>query len=64
MILGYFLTLRAAQEIDRQTIVHVSDRRCLQPAVWLVRSDGHEPMLVQKLKDLGFSGVVHKPSPN
>jgi hypothetical protein len=26
-------------------------------------ADGHEPMLIQKLKDLGFQGVVHKPRP-
>ena len=35
-------------------------------AVYRVRPvgcDGHEPMLVQKLKDLGFQSVVHKPSP-
>src|SRR6516162_4295454 len=59
-----FLTLWAAKEIDRQDIVHVSDRRCLRPAVRPIRCDGHEPMSVQKLKDLGFQGVVHKPSPD
>ena len=60
---GGFLALWAAQEIDFQPIVHVSDSGCLWPAVWPIRRDGHEPMLIQKLKDLGFQSIVHKPSP-
>jgi hypothetical protein len=55
-------TLWAAQEIDRQAIVHVSDSRCLRPAVRPIRREGHKPMLIQKLKDLGFQSVVHKRS--
>jgi len=58
------LALWAAQEIDRQAIVHISDSRCLRPAVWPLRSDGHEPMLVQNLKDLEFQDVVHSRYPN
>src|SRR5262249_54525482 len=59
-----FLTLWAAQEIDRQAIVHLSDCRCLRPAVWPVRRNSHEPILIQKLKNLGSQSVVHKPSAN
>jgi hypothetical protein len=60
---GRFLALRAAQEIDRQAVVHVSNSGCLRPAIRPIRRDGHEPMLIQKLKDLRFQSVIHKPSP-
>jgi hypothetical protein len=59
---GRFLALWAAQEIDRQAIVHVSDSRCLRPAVRPIRREGHKLMLIQKLKDLGFQSVVNKRS--
>jgi hypothetical protein len=49
-----FLTLWAPQEIDRQAIVHVSDSRCLRPAVWSVRREGHDPMLSKSSRILDF----------
>jgi hypothetical protein len=38
----------------------MSDSRCLRPAIRPIRREGHDPMLIQKLKELRFQTVVRK----
>src|SRR5215469_11835868 len=44
------LALRAAQEIERQAVVHIPDRRCLRPAVRPIRIWAKQPMSLESVR--------------
>src|SRR6516165_5092431 len=51
---------RANSAPKRSVTPYISDSRCLRPAIRPIRRGGHDPMLIQKLKELRFQTVVRK----